>query len=103
MRHLGALVCGVLMLKVMPVYAGEQTVTLTVTGMTCASCPYQVRSALKRVDGVKAATANLERHNAVVTFDDAVTDIAALTKATTDAGFPSKTDAPTLSAKPKGS
>jgi mercuric ion binding protein len=102
MRHLGALVCGVLMVTAIPVYAGEQSVTLKVTGMTCASCPYQVRSALKRVDGVKAATANLEQHNAVVTFDDAVANIAALTKATTNAGFPSEIDESTPSAKTKG-
>lgn len=102
MKHLGAFVCGFLMLMTMPVYAGEQTVTLKVTGMTCASCPYQVQGALKRVDGVKAATANLEQNNAVVTFDDAVVNIAALTKATTDAGFPSAIDAPTPSAKSEG-
>jgi len=69
--------------------AAEQTVTLKVDGMTCASCPYQVQHALKNVDGVKTAQASLETHEAVVVFDDGVTQVAALIAATKNAGFPS--------------
>jgi mercuric ion binding protein len=69
--------------------AAEQTVILKVDGMTCQSCPYQVKSALKRVEGVITASASLETREAEVTFDDAITNIAALTQATTNAGFPS--------------
>lgn len=78
-----------LFLLVPSAFAAEQTIMLNVKGMSCASCPYQVQSALKRVDGVISATASLEKHNAVVTYDDSKTDVAALTKATADAGFPS--------------
>ena len=73
----------------MTLMAAEQTVILKVEGMTCQSCPYQVKSALKRVEGVITASATLETREAEVTFDDAVTNIAALTQATTNAGFPS--------------
>lgn len=69
--------------------AAEQTVILKVDGMTCQSCPYQVKSALKGVEGVITASASLETREAEVTFDDAVTNIAALTQAATNAGFPS--------------
>ena len=69
--------------------AEQQTVKLKVNGMTCFSCPYQVESALKRVDGVITASASLDTREAEVTFDSAVTNIAALTEATTNAGFPS--------------
>lgn len=69
--------------------AAEQTVILKVDGMTCQSCPYQVKSALKRVEGVINASASLETREAEVMFDDAVTNIATLTEATTNAGFPS--------------
>ena len=69
--------------------AAEQTVILKVDGMTCQSCPYQVKGALKRVEGVITASASLETREAEVTFDDAITNIAALTQATTNAGFPS--------------
>ena len=89
---LAALTVALLVFLPQTAFADEQTVTLKVSGMTCASCPYQVQSALKRVTGVKAASASLENGNAVVTFDDAVTNIAALIKATGDAGFPSALD-----------
>jgi len=69
--------------------AEQQTVKLKVNGMSCITCPYQVKSALKRVEGVITASASLETKEAEVTFDDAVTNIAALTEATTNAGFPS--------------
>ena len=69
--------------------AEQQTVKLKVNGMTCFSCPYQVESALKRVDGVITASASLETREAEVTFDDTITNISALTQATTNAGFPS--------------
>ena len=71
-------------------FAGEQTVNLGVEGMTCASCPYQVQSALKKVDGVTKIDVSLAEKQAVVTYDDTKTDVASLTKATLDAGFPSK-------------
>ncbi len=101
MRNLlAAIVTGVLMFVPQAAFAGEQTVTLKVSGMTCASCPYQVQTALKRVTGVKAARASLKKGSAVVTFDDALTNIAALIKATGDAGFPSELDqAATLPSK----
>lgn len=90
MRIIRALmVAGAMFAFPMMAVAEDQSVTLKVTGMTCSSCPYQVQSALKRVQGVKAATATLATHEAVVQFDDAVTNVAALTKATTEAGFPS--------------
>lgn len=69
--------------------AAEQTVKLNVKGMTCVSCPYQVQSALKKVDGIKIVDGSLHKVLAVVTYDDGKADVAALTKATTDAGFPS--------------
>jgi len=54
-----------------------------------AIAPYQVQSALKKVDGVKIVDVSLHKVLAVVTYDDGKADVAALTKATTDAGFPS--------------
>jgi mercuric ion binding protein len=72
-----------------PVWAGPQTVTLAVSKMTCAACPITVRKALSRVPGVTAVSVSLEKKQATVVFDDAQTTVAALTRATTDAGYPS--------------
>jgi len=48
-----------------PAWAAPQTVTLSVPGMTCAACPVTVKQ------------------------DDTKTNVAALTKATENAGYPS--------------
>jgi mercuric ion binding protein len=73
----------------MPAAAAEKTVVLSVPGMNCAACPITVRKALQKVDGVRAVKATLEPPRATVTFDDAKTTPDALTKATTNAGYPS--------------
>tara|TARA_R110002074_G_scaffold343031_2_gene513525 strand:+ start:297 stop:581 length:285 start_codon:yes stop_codon:yes gene_type:complete len=80
---------GAIMMMPTSLLAAEQSVVLKVEGMTCQSCPYQVKSALKKVEGVISASASLEDKEALVTFDDAITNIAALTEATGNAGFPS--------------
>jgi mercuric ion binding protein len=78
------------MLFASPVWAASRTVTLAVSNMTCAACPITVKKALTKVDGVSKATVDLDKKEAVVTFDDARTSVAALIKATTDAGYPSQ-------------
>lgn len=73
-----------------PVWAATKTVRLSVPGMTCAACPITVKKALSRVKGVEKVEVSFEKREAVVTFDDAKTDVNALRKATADAGYPSK-------------
>jgi len=73
-----------------PVWAASQTVTLAVSGMTCAACPITVKKALGRVDGVIRTEMNIEKREAQVTFDDAKTNAHALTEATKNAGYPSE-------------
>lgn len=73
----------------MPAWAAMQTVTLSVPGMTCPTCPITVKIALNKVEGVSQIDVNYRDREAVVTFDDDQTSVAALTEATTNAGFPS--------------
>ena len=72
-----------------PAWAAAQTVTLAVPGMTCGVCPITVRKALDAVPGVEKVSVNEREKDAVVTFDNAKTNVQALIKATTDAGYPS--------------
>ncbi|MBW3568247.1 MAG: mercury resistance system periplasmic binding protein MerP [Proteobacteria bacterium] len=88
MRNL-ALVVTLAALFSAPVLAGTQTVTLSVPGMTCATCPITVKNALTQVDGVIEAKVTYEPKEAVVTFDDAKTSVNALTEATKNARYPS--------------
>ena len=48
-----------------------------------------VKRSLTKVDGVTKADVSLEKAEAVVSFDDAKTNVEALLKATKGAGFPS--------------
>lgn len=73
-----------------PVFAAAKTVTLAVSNMTCAACPITVKKALNKVDGVQGAEVNYEKKEAVVTYDDAKTNVEALTGATEGAGYPSQ-------------
>ena len=72
-----------------PAFAGERTVTLAVKNMYCAACPHTVKASLEAVPGVAKAVVSYKEKTAVVTFDDAKTDVKALTAATTSAGYPS--------------
>lgn len=78
------------LLAVTTAIAAERTVTLAVDGMTCASCTYIVKQSLSRVAGVEQVEVSFADKKAVVTFDDAKTDVAALTGATARVGFPSE-------------
>ena len=71
-----------------PVWAAPQTVTLSVPGMTCSACPLTVKLALNKIPGVSRTDVSYEKLQAVVSFDDAKTNIQTLTKATEDAGYP---------------
>ena len=69
--------------------AAEKTVTLAVKNMYCADCPFIVRKSLEAVPGVSKAVVSYKEKAAVVTYDDTRTDVTALTRATTEAGYPS--------------
>lgn len=70
-------------------WAAPRTIVLAVSQMTCATCPITVKKALRKVDGVTKVDVSFEKKQAVVTYDDAKTNVERLIKATTDAGYPS--------------
>jgi len=70
-----------------PVFAAEQTVTFSVPGMYCASCPFIVESAMGSVDGVTRVTADSDTRTALVVFDDAIATIDEIEAASVSAGY----------------
>ena len=64
---------------VAPVWAATQTVTLSVPGMTCSTCPITVKGDFqgRRRQQIDVT---FETREAVVTFDDAKTSVQKLTK-----------------------
>ena len=76
------------LLPVIVLAAAPKTVTLDVKNMTCSVCPITVRKALQKVTGVASVKVDPDSKTATVTFDPDKADVAALIKATTDAGYP---------------
>ena len=70
-----------------PPASGAQTVTLPVTGMTCAACQSRVQRQLSRAPGVSDASVNLLMGSAMVTFDPLLSNPAALVKVVMDTGY----------------
>ncbi|MFO1177031.1 MAG: mercury resistance system periplasmic binding protein MerP [Ottowia sp.] len=70
-------------------WSATREVRLAVPGMTCAACPITVKKALSKVKGVQKVDVDYAQRQATVTFDDAQTNVRALTDATRDAGYPS--------------
>ncbi|MBI3185952.1 MAG: heavy-metal-associated domain-containing protein [Myxococcales bacterium] len=67
--------------------AGIKTATLSVEGMTCASCTVTVRMSLKKLDGVKEATVKLDERRAIVQYDPAKLTPQQMADAVTKAGY----------------
>jgi periplasmic mercuric ion binding protein len=92
MKNLKAMLVAVATVFVLngPAWASPKTVTLNVSGMTCAACPITVKKALEKVSGVSKIDVQYEKKQVVVSFDDTKTNVDALVKATTNAGYPSQ-------------
>jgi len=89
MKTILQLVAILTLFTALPANAAQKTIKLAVQNMYCATCPYTVKKALSGVNGVDKVSVSFENKTAIVTFDDAKTSIAALTRATTKAGYPS--------------
>ena len=88
-RILSVLVIATALSSTATAIAAEKTVTLAVDNMYCSACPYTVKQSLTKVTGVKTAAVSYEKKTATVTYDHQKTTLAALTAATTQAGYPS--------------
>jgi len=66
---------------------GPATLTIPVSGMTCAACTSRVQRALGGTPGVADATVNLMLRNAVVSYDPARVDAPGLVDVVRRAGY----------------
>ena len=74
----------------LPVWAAPKTVTLTVPGMTCPTCPLTIKKALLKDKGVDNVAVRYDKKELVVFFDDARTTSDSIMKSTAAVGFPSQ-------------
>jgi len=64
-----------------------ESVTLSIGGMTCASCVNHVERALNKVSGVVSASVNLATEKAAVTYIPTAVGMAELRQAVADSGY----------------
>jgi copper chaperone len=67
--------------------ADMTTTTIKVQGMTCNHCVMRVAKALKAVPGVQDAKVDLQKAEAVVSYDDAKVSADKLSTAIVEAGY----------------
>jgi mercuric ion binding protein len=87
-KCLSVLTLSVSMMTAPAAFAAERTVTFAVDNMTCASCPYIVKSSMSQVPGVAKVVVSFEAKTATVTFDDAKTTPDVIAAASKNAGYP---------------
>jgi len=89
-----ALTTSATLMAAAPIMAAEQTARIEVTGLFCASCPYIAAQAITSiesaeiVDGFYDPEAQLAQF--VVQYDDTLTTLAELVKATDQYGYPAR-------------
>ena len=64
-----------------------ETLTLNIGGMTCGGCVKSVTRILENTEGVVKAEVSLENKNAIIEFDPAKTNPAALIEAVEEGGY----------------
>lgn len=74
--------------------AKQQTVSLNIPTMDCATCPITIKASLNKVPGVSKVKVSYERREAVIVYDDSKATVDDLKKATEDAGYPSMLKSP---------
>lgn len=87
-KSLGAFALIASVMTASTAFAGERTITFTVDNMTCASCPYIVKSSMEGVPGVAKVAVSFRAKTATVIFDDAKTNPDAIATASVNAGYP---------------
>jgi len=68
--------------------ANEVTQSFAVENMTCPACPFTVKKAMARVEGVSSVTVNFTAKTATAVFDASVTTAQEIAAASADVGYP---------------
>ena len=64
------------------------TQTFAVENMTCPACPFTVKKAMARVEGVRSVTVDFAAKTATAVFDPTVTTAQEIAAASTNVGYP---------------
>ncbi len=78
--------------------ATEQSVTIPVSGMTCAACQARVQRALTKAPGVQSASVNLMTNTAAISYDVTVASPESLVEAIRATGYGAELPSPSRTA-----
>ena len=67
-----------------------ETITLNAPDISCGHCVATVESAVGKIDGVEAVSADPGSKDVNVTYDASKTDVSAITTALEEAGYPAR-------------
>lgn len=66
----------------------EQTQVFAIKNMSCPACPFTVKKAMARVEGVREVTVDFDAKTATAVFDPAIAKAEDVAAASTDIGYP---------------
>ena len=67
--------------------ANEVTQSFAVENMTCPACPFTVKKAMARVEGVNSVIVNFDAKTATAVFDPTITTAQEIAAASTNVGY----------------
>ncbi|MCZ6886933.1 MAG: heavy metal-associated domain-containing protein [Gammaproteobacteria bacterium] len=70
------------------IQANERTQVFAVANMTCAACPFTVKTAMARVEGVKSVTVDFDAKTATAVFDPTAATVEDIANASSEVGYP---------------
>ncbi len=68
--------------------ANKVTQTFAIENMTCPACPFTVKKAMARVEGVSSITVDFDAKTAIAVFDPTITTAQEIAAASTNVGYP---------------
>jgi len=69
--------------------ADQTTTSIKIEKMDCPSCPFMIKRAIEKLNGVVSASVSMETKTAVVIFEDEKVATSDFIATTTELGFPS--------------
>ena len=87
MKKLSTVLVALTLAVALPLQAATRTAAFEVSGWTCGSCAAATRIALKKLDGVEHVKTDLDKKEALVTYDDSKVTTERMVQAVAKIGY----------------
>ena len=89
MKQLSYIILATFLFLSVQANAEQKEVSLKIDKMDCPSCPFMIKQAIEKIDGVESASVSMETKIAKIHFDDTKATTGDFIATTTELGFPS--------------